>query len=770
MACQDVQRTYALALLDRSASAQIGLFRHGQVIDSNCTSCGQCVATCPTLAIRQKEPIDGPEEAPASTPALGESPSHQARGDGFPAVVRRVETTCPYCGVGCGIDLHLSAHDRLIQVDDVPANRSSQGLLCVKGRFGAGFVHSPGRLTTPLIRRVRDGPHEPASWDEALDLVADRLARHRGSVAVLGSAKTTNEDSYVLQKFARVVLGTNNVDHCSRLCHAPSVAGMTEMLGSGSTTNSYTDFDRAGCLMVVGSDTDVNHPVIASRLRRAIEENGARLIVVNPRRIRLCDLAEVWLRPRPGTDVALFNGLARIILCEGWWDETFVSARTEGFDDWRAAVEPYTPSEVTRIAGVSEDQLEAAARIYARPGHSGSCILWGMGITQHTTGVANVQSMANLALLTGQVGKPGSGLAPLRGQNNVQGCGDSGVLPDNLPGYQGLSDGVRAKFAAAWGTAPPEPPGLKLTEVFDAAIDGSLRALYLVGENPMLTEPNLAHAEQGLRSLDFLVFQGAFMNETAELADVVLPAAVFAEKEGTFTNSERRVQLVRRALDAPGEAQADWAITCEIARRLAKRLGRSADGFGYQHPRQIFAEMAALVPFLAGMSHERLESGGLQWPCPASDHPGSPLLFAESFPRGRATFMPVEQGPLAAELPDAEYPLVLNTGRVLYHWHGGDLSRQVPGLIALYPSLEISVHPDDARRAGIRGGARMRVTSRRGSITGTTQITLAQREGEIFIPFVRLDDGAANLLTNNAYEPRVGIPEYKACAVRIEPV
>jgi formate dehydrogenase alpha subunit len=737
-ACQDVQHVYALALIGQGENLAVGPFRLMPVASSNCTSCGQCVATCPTTAIR----------VPTT-----------------PAVVRRVETTCPYCGVGCGIVLNVSESGEIVQVDDVPGNPSSGGRLCVKGRFGLGFVSSADRLTVPLVRRQRGAPLEPASWDEALETVADALVRHRGRVGVLGSAKATNEDGYVLQKFARAVLGTNNIDHCSRLCHAPSVAAMLEMLGGSSTTNSYADFELAGCLVVAGADPDSNHPVIAARLRHGVA-TGAHLVVVNPKRIDLCDIADVWLRPLPGTDVALFNGLARVVLDENLWDHAFVGDRTEGFDAWRAFMEPYSVANVARLTGVGEVDLRNAARLLAKPGRGESCFLWGMGLTQHSRGTVNVQALVNLGLLTGNVGKLGSGLHPLRGQNNVQGCGDAGVLPDQLPGFQGLAPEAVAKFAAAWECDLPAERGLRLTEMFGAALHGDLRALYLCGENPLLTEPNLAHAREALGRLEFLVVQTAFPNETTELADVMLPAAVFAEKTGTFTNSERRVQLVRQALEPPGEARADWAITCDLAMRVAARLERPSSGFAYASSADIFDELAGLVPWLAGMSHRRLDvEGGLQWPCPAPTHPGTPRLFSESFPRGRARFMPVEQGLTAAEMPDADYPFVLNTGRVLPHWHGGDLSRRVRGLVALYPEVEILINPLDADH--IRDGDLVRVASRRGQLEARARLTEAVRAGEVFLPFVRLDGAAANLLTNDVYDPRAGIPEFKACAVRI---
>jgi formate dehydrogenase alpha subunit len=769
--CQDVQHIYAIAILNRSQDTAVGTFRGGPLIESSCTSCGQCWSTCPTQAIRLKQPLAAiPLAGPlaAAAPAAALPADVFPRGDDFPAIARRVETTCPYCGVGCGLVLDLGARGEIVQVDDVPANRSSGGMLCVKGRFGVGFVHSAERLTTPLVRRERGGPLEPATWDEALERVAAQLVHHQSRCGLLGSAKATNEDGYVLQKLARAVLGTNNVDHCARLCHSPSMEAMTEMLGSSSTTNSYGDYEQAGCLLVAGADPDTNHPVIAARVRQGVE-SGAALVVVNPKRTRLCDLADVWLRPRPGTDVALFNGLAWIALDEKLWDEAFVRERTEGFEAWRATLTSYAPNRVASITGVPESDLRAAARLFARPERGGSCLLWGMGITQHTSGTATVQALVNLALVTGQVGKPGSGLSPLRGQNNVQGCCDAGVLPNTLPGYQGLGPEARAKFARAWGASVPSEPGLKLTEMIDTAHAGDLAMLYVCGENPLLTEPNLSHARAALSRLECLVVQGTFPNETTELAHVVLPSASFAEKDGTFTNSERRVQLVRQALTPPGEARADWLITCDLARRVAERLGRPTRGFDYAAPAEIFAAMAALVPFLGGMSHERLAAGGLQWPCPTPDHPGTPRLFADAFPRGRARFVPVEQGPPAAEQPDPQYPLLLNTGRVLQHWHGGDLSRQVPGLVALYPEVEVSVHPADAAAHGLADGAAVRVTSRRGELVGTAQVTRAVRPGEVFIPFVRLGQAAANVLTNDTFDPWAKIPEYKACAVRIAP-
>jgi predicted molibdopterin-dependent oxidoreductase YjgC len=564
-------------------------------------------------------------------------------------------------------------------------------------------------------------------------------------------------------------MATNNVDHCTRLCHSPSVEAMLVSMGSGATSNSYVDYEQAGCLLVVGADASANHPVIAIRFRRAVARGG-RLVVVNPKRVELCDQADLWLRQRPGTDVALFNAIARVILAEGLWDPAFVAARTEGFEAWRAAVEPYTPEMAERVTGVPAGDIVQAARWYGRPPFSGSCLIWGMGVTQHVNGTANAHALLNLSLVAGQLGRPGNGVSPLRGQNNVQGAGDAGCIPTNLPGYQRFDDSATLdRFERAWSVRPPEQPGLVVTDMVEGCLTGEIRAMYVVGENPLLSEPDLNHARKAFAQLDCLVVQDLFFHETAELAHVFLPAAAFAEKEGTFTNSERRVQRVRRIVDPPGDTRPDWWIAAELARQVARRLGRPAAGFDWPGAAAIFDEMAALVPFLGGISHARLDrEGGLQWPCPAPDHPGTRFLYAESFPRGKGKFVAVTQGVQAAELPDLDYPFILNTGRLLYHWHGGTLTRRVEGLLALAPRLEVAIHPLDGRRLRLREGDPVRLASRRGELEGFAHLTDAVRVGEVFVAFVRLAESAANFLTNSAYDPATKIPEYKVCAVRVE--
>jgi len=740
VACQDIQHIGAIAFIHRGFDTKVGTFADHPLIKSVSTNCGQCVSACPTGAIRPKE-------------------QHGI-------VTKEVTSVCPYCGVGCGVKLQIDEeHQIIVNSLDSPSNPSSQGMLCVKGRFGFGYVNNPQRLKTPLIKR--NGKFEPATWDEALDLVANKLVQYRGQFAAFGSAKATNEDNYILQKFVRGVMGTNNIDHCQRLCHSSSVDALIAATGGGATTNSYADFERAGCLMIVGSDPSSNHPVIDARLRRTLDCPEVKIIVVNPKFVADCYYADLWLQHKPGTDIALFNGLARIILDEDLWDHDFVATRTENFEMWRLSLVPYTPDRVSEITGVTVDRLRQAAHWYARPPRTGSCILWGMGISQHTIGVKNASALVNLALLTGQIGKPGSGLAPLRGQNNVQGCADSGAIPQFLPGYLPIAGTVVDDFSRAWGLPLSEIRGLTLTEMVESMYRGEIKAAYLMGENPLLTDPNLNHAREAFSRLEFQVSQDIFLTETAAMADVVLPAASFAEKDGTFTNSERRVQRVRKAIEPLQESKPDWQIIRDVARRVCAKLGIETRQFDYSHPSEIFAEMASLMPQYAGITYDRLESGGIQWPCPTLGHPGTPLLFEESFTRGLSRFEVTEQGPPSVELPDAEYPLLLNTGRILYHWHGGTITQKIDELQGMVPELIVSVNPVDAEARGIRTDDRVRLRSRRGDIVAKALVTHDVRQGEVFLPFVAFGDNAANFLTNDVYDPQSRIPEYKICAVEM---
>ena len=745
-ACQDGHQFIgAIDVLGAGTEARIGTFMDRPLVESVCTTCGSCLASCPTGAITPKADVSNP--------------------------VRTVTTTCPYCGVGCGIKARIDPNDQIIEILDDPDNQSSLGMLCVKGRFGFSFVNHPDRITKPLIRK--DGELTPVEWEEAIEFVSSQLAEYRGDTfGTLASAKATNEDGYIQQKFARLIMQSNHIDHCTRLCHSPSVEAMLTSLGSGATSNSYIDYEEAGCLVIIGSDANSNHPVAASRMRRAVVERGAKLIIINPRRIEMCDYADLWLRPRPGTDVALLNAMAKVIVDEKLADTDFVRDRTEEYDEWWETVQKYDLVYAEKITGVPADQIADAARIYAQPPFSGSCLIWGMGITQHTMGTANAHGLLNLALLAGQLGRPGSGISPLRGQNNVQGCGDAGCLPNSFPGYQTIGEESLDKFQAAWSSQPlPPDPGLVVTDMVPAIDAGRMKAMYITGENPLLSEPDLHHAEETFKKLELLIVQDIFMHETAEIADVVLPATSFAEKDGTFTNSERRVQRVRKAIDPVGDSKPDWEIIQIVARRISEKLGLELEHeFDYEHPSEIFDEMRSLSPNIAGISYERLENeGGIQWPCPMPDHPGTRYLYESDFPRGpRAKFVAFDQGPAADETPTERFPLILNTGRVLYHWHGGTMTRRADNLLARSPELTISMHPADGEKFGIPDGEWIRVRSRRGDLEGRAYYTDKQRAGELFVPFVKLQEHAANFLTNSALDPNSRIPEYKVCAVRMD--
>lgn len=735
-ACDEIQGKGVLSYAHRGLDAVVTAGPDGWGA-SACDGCGECVQLCPTGAIREK---------------LEDRPPRRWE-------MAPVQTTCSYCGVGCQLDLWV--HDgRIVNVtgsDAVP----NFGSTCVKGRFGHTYVQAPDRLTRPLIKR--DGAFVEATWDEALDEVAERLSaikEEHGPDAIggLSSATCTNEENYLFQKFARAAVGTNNVDHCARLCHASTVAGLAAAFGSGAMTNSIAELEHADCVLVTGSNTTETHPVIANLIKRAVRYHGARLIVVDPRRIDLVRYADLWLRQRNGTDVAWINGMMHVILFEGLQDEGFIAERTEGLDGLRGVLEGFSVEDAAQISGIPAEDLATAARIYA--GAETTAIVYAMGITQHTHGTDNVLSLANLAMLTGNVGRPSTGVNPLRGQNNVQGACDLGALPNVCPGYQPVTDpDVRAKFEKAWGVSPPPEAGLTVVEMMHAAAEARLKALIVMGENPMISDPNLNRVEEALEALDFLVVQDVFLTETARLADVVLPAASFAETEGTFTNTERRVLLVRKAIDPPGEARPDWEILCDLSTRM---------GYPMRYPdaAAIMDEIASVSPIYGGIHHGRLEPDGLQWPCPDNEHPGTVFLHEGTFRRGLGRFHAVEYTP-SAELPDDAYPFVLSTGRILQHFHTGSMSRRVGALNAYVNEPYAEIHRADLEGLGVSAGDKIRVVTRRGEIVTNARATERVARGSVFIPF-HFVEAAANRLTNDALDPKAKIPELKVAACRLE--
>jgi formate dehydrogenase alpha subunit len=523
-------------------------------------------------------------------------------------------------------------------------------------------------------------------------------------------------------------------------------------------TNSISDIEEAEVIMLTGTNTAANHPVIAEKIKQAVLHGGAKLIIVDPREISLSRYAQICLRPNPGTDVAWINGMVRVILEEGLYDEDFVMGRTEGFEDLRRSLNEYDPDQVEKITGIPAAHLAEAARLYARAERA--AIFYAMGITQHISGTDNVMALANLALLCGNFGIRGAGINPLRGQNNVQGACDMGALPDVFTGYQKVEDQAAAeKFSRAWGCELPSRPGLTVIEMMNAALEGKIRAMYVLGENPMVTDPDLGHVEQALRSLDFLVVQDIFMTETAALADVVLPGTCFAEKDGTFTNTERRVQRVRKAVEPPKEAREDWTIVSVVAARMGYDMGYANSG-------EIMEEIASLTPSYGGINYRRLEKGGIQWPCPSADHPGTPVLHVETFPRGRGLLTPVSYLP-PAELPDDEYPFLLTTGRMLYHYHTGSMSRRSDSLSRKVMRGRVSISEEDAARLGLREGEGIRLSSRRGSLKSHAHISSRLQPGMVFATF-HFGEELVNLLTNPALDPKSKIADLKVCAVRIE--
>jgi formate dehydrogenase alpha subunit len=676
--------------------------------------------------------------------------------------MKKVLTTCTYCGTGCMFYLVVGDDGNLAGIEPSTEHIVAKGQLCVKGWNAYHFVDHPDRLIRPLIRR--NGKMEPSSWDEALDLVIGKfkeiqVANGNDSVAFFSSAKTTNEDNYLMMKLARAVFKTNNVDHCARLCHSSTVLGLAATFGSGAMTNSISCMEQSDCILVTGSNTTEQHPLIGSRIIENVVKNGAKLIVADNRKIRLARLADIHVRWRNGTDVAFLNGIMNVIIAEGLEDKEFIKTRTENYVELKKVVAKYPLEKAAKICGIKPQEIIDVARMFASAERA--MIVYSMGITQHTHGVDNVKSCANLAMLTGNVSRPGTGVNPLRGQNNVQGACDVGALNNVYSGYQKVTDpAAREKFEKAWGVKKlPDKNGLTVTTAINAAADGQLKGLYVMGENPMMSDPDQNHVRKALEKLDFMVVQDIFPTPTSEYADVILPATSYAEKNGTFTSTERRVQRVRKAIEPVGQSRADWEILCEVARRAGY------NGMQYDSASQVMDEIASVTPIYGGISFERIDSVGLQWPCPNKNHPGTPVLHAGKFSRGLGMFSPAEYRP-SAELPDKDYPFVLSTGRCYFHWHTGTMTRrsQLLDREERFPYVEISM--EDAKELKIRDRQWVYVATRRGEVKVMARVTDVADKGVLFMTF-HFEEGPANLLTINALDPVAKIPEYKVCAAKI---
>ncbi len=751
-ACSELQGKGVLTFVNRGIRTTVGT-GYAEWKDSKCDGCGECAQICPVGAITVKQ-FYGPRT--------------RIRQKDIERVVR---TTCPYCGVGCQLDVAtrrcfsegVGSKDLMIQVtgaDVVP----NYGRTCVKGRFGLDFVTRPDRLKRPMIRK--EGKLVEVEWPEAISYTAHRLSEIRAkhgpaAIAGLSSARCTNEENYLFQKFIRSSIGSPHIDHCARLCHASTVAGLAITLGSGAMTNSIAELEHASVILVTGSNTTETHPVIATYIKRAVLHHKAKLIVVDPREIDLCRFATLWLRQRNGTDIAWINGMVQAIIENGWENKAFIASHTENFDATREVMKKYDAKTVEHLTGIPAAQLVKAAKLFAQA--KTASIVYSMGITQHAHGTDNVKAISNLALVAGQIGRESTGVNPLRGQNNVQGACDMGALPNVFPGYQKVDDATaHDKFATAWHNKHlPEKVGMTVTEIMGAAHDGTVKALYIMGENPMISDPDITHVKASLAHLECLIVQDIFLTETAELADVVLPASSFAEKTGTYTNTERRILPLARIVDPPGDARADW----EIVQSLAQALGHA---WNYDDTNDILREINALVPQYAGITPERLAAGErLQWPCPSVTHPGTRFLHKDgAFSRGKGLFSAVDHI-AAKEQPCAEYPFVLNTGRMLYHYHTCSMTRRTEALPRYVKDAYMEMCKADCDALGVAHGEIVRVSSRRGAINIPVKLTEIVAVGSVFIPF-HFAEAAANVLTNTAIDPTAKIPELKVCAVKIE--
>ncbi|MGB0671083.1 MAG: formate dehydrogenase subunit alpha [Rhodospirillales bacterium] len=752
-ACRDEQVNDVIGLSFRGGRSLITFDEGVGLGDSSCVGCGECVQACPTGALFDKALVSKPVET------------------------RPVDSLCPYCGVGCQVTFHV-ADDAIVRVSgrQGPAN---EGRLCVKGRFGFDYARHPDRLTQPLIRR-EDAPKDaglrfdpsdpfthfrPATWDEALDraaagFLAIKAAKGPKALAGFGSAKGSNEEAYLFQKLVRTGFGSNNVDHCTRLCHASSVAALMEGVGSGAVTAPVAEVRHADVALLIGANPTVNHPVAASFIKNAVR-HGLDLIVVDPRGQALGRHARHMLPIKPGADVALLNALMQVIVAEGLADESYLAAKASGVEDLRRHLEAFTPEAMADVCGIPAPTIREVARLFA--GAERAMIFWGMGISQHVHGTENARALISLAVITGNVGRPGTGLHPLRGQNNVQGASDSGLIPMVLPDYRPVGDpSAKGLFEDFWGMDLDGQPGLTVVEVMNAVLKGDLEGLYVMGENPAMSDPNLHHARNALASLKHLVVQDIFLTETAALADVVLPASAFPEKGGTFTNTDRRVQLARPSLKTPGEARQDLDIIVQLANRLGL-------DWAYDGPRAVFDELRTIMRGFGGITWDRLEAEGcVTYPCDSADKPGRDVIFDDAFPTvdGRAKLVPAR---LIAPVEQADdvYPFVLTTGRLLEHWHTGSMTRRSDVLDDLEPGPLVFLAPRDAERLTLRPGDSVAVATRRGRVTAQARIDADMPPGLLFMPFC-FADAPANLLTLDQLDPFGKIPEFKGCAARIE--
>jgi len=758
-ACREVQVNDVIGMAARGHLEKVIFDFDDPMGDSTCVTCGECVQACPTGALMEKSLVD---EAGVYTNAPD----------------REVESVCPYCGVGCQLTYEIK-DDRIVAVQgrDGPSN---QNRLCVKGRFGFDYVHHPDRLTKPMIRREGVSKHDvdidpgnpwthfrEASWEEALERAAGGLSRIRDSLggnalAGFGSAKGSNEEAYLFQKLVRVGFHTNNVDHCTRLCHASSVAGLLEGVGSGAVSAPFMAAKDADVIVVIGANPTENHPVAATFFKNAVER-GAKLVVMDPRGQALKRLSTHMLQFKPGRDVAMLNAMLHTIIEEGLYDRQYVQANTEDFEKLVENVRDFAPEKMEEICGIPAATLREVARLYARA--EAAIIFWGMGVSQHIHGTDNTRCLIAMALSTGQIGRPGTGLHPLRGQNNVQGASDAGLIPMFFPDYKSVENPeTRAFYEDFWGAKLDPKRGLTVVEIMDAVHADTIRGMYIMGENPAMSDPDVQHARDALAKLECLVVQDIFLTETAKYADVVLPASAWPEKDGTVTNTNRQVQMGRKALPLPGEARPDLDIIID----LGKRLGIAWD---YGHVSEVFAEMAKAMPSMANITWERVaREDSVTYPVDSPTEPGHDIVFGDGFPTesGRGRFVPARIVPPAEE-PDAEYPFVLTTGRQLEHWHTGTMTRRSGVLDDLEPEAVAYVSAQDMRKAGLRGGDWMRVATRRGSIELKARIDGAIPPGMVFIPFAYAE-AAANVLTNPQLDPFGKIPEFKFCAARIEPV